>query len=62
MYTLWYEFSNDFVAQSEFGKIIVNKKAGPLKWKRYWNNCQEHDILRDLNLPLFSSLLRNMEQ
>ena len=26
IYTPWYEFLNDFDAQSEFGKIVVTKK------------------------------------
>ena len=26
IYTLWYEFSSDFDAQSNFGKISVTKK------------------------------------
>ena len=33
-----------------------------LGWKRYQNNFQEHDFLRDLNFPLFSSVLRSREE
>ena len=30
VYTLWYEFSNDFDAQSEFSNNFVTEKAGLL--------------------------------
>ena len=33
-----------------------------LKWKRYSNNFQEQDFLRDLKFPPFSSLLRRRER
>ena len=30
--------------------------------KKYWNNFQEQDFLRDLNFPLFSSVLLSREE
>ena len=30
-----------------------------LEEKKYWNNFQEQDFLRDLEIPPFSSLLRS---